>query len=79
MNAALLLWETEEDYENKSEQFKQAMVQAFPQLYDDIYNLNNDDSLEGFEQIVPSSEDEYETISSFLEGLHSMSSEELVE
>jgi hypothetical protein len=80
MNAALLLWETEEKYENKNEQFKQAMVQAFPQLYEDIYDLNkSEDSLENFDQVVPSTEQEYESIVDFLEGLHSMSSEELVE
>ena len=77
MNSALLIWEIEDEYENKDEQFKQSMVQAFPSLYDEIYGLNKDDSLEGYEQIVPTSPEEFQSINDFLEGLHIMSPSEL--
>ena len=53
------------------------MVQAFPSLYDEIYGLNKDDSLEGYEQIVPTSPEEFQSINDFLEGLHIMSPSEL--
>jgi hypothetical protein len=77
MNSALLIWEIEDEYENKDEQFKQAMVQAFPSLYEEIYNLNKESSLEGYEQIVPTSQEEFQSINDFLEGLHLMSTNDL--
>ena len=77
MNSALLIWEIEDEYENKDEQFKQAMVQAFPSLYEEIYDLNKDNSLEGYEQIVPTSEEEFQSITDFLDGMHIMSPNEL--
>ena len=60
MNSALLIWEIEDKYENKNEQFKQSMVQAFPTLYQEIYDLNKDDSLDNYEQIVPTSPEEFQ-------------------
>jgi len=77
MNSALLIWEIEDEYESKNEQFKQSMVQAFPTLYEEIYDLNKDDSLEGYEQIVPESFEEFQSITDFLNGLHIMSTEEM--
>lgn len=77
MNSALLLWEIEDEYEDKDEQFKQAMVQAFPTLYEEIYDLNKDDSLDGYEQIVPTSPEEFQSITDFLNGIHSMSAQEV--
>lgn len=77
MNSALLIWEIEDEYENKNEQFKQSMVQAFPTLYQEIYDLDKEDSLEGYEQIIPTSPEEFYSITDFLNGLHLMSTEEL--
>jgi len=77
MNSALLIWEIEDEYENKNEQFKQSMVQAFPTLYQEIYDLNKEDSLDGYEQIVPTSPEEFQSITDFLSGLHIMSTDEL--
>lgn len=77
MNSALLIWEIEDEYENKNEQFKQSMVQAFPTLYQEIYDLNKDDSLDGYEQIVPNSPEEFQSITDFLNSIHTMSTEEL--
>lgn len=77
MNSALLIWEIEDEYENKDEQFKQSMVQAFPSLYEEIYDLNKDDSLDGYEQIVPTSDEEFQSITDFLNGLHIMTPNEM--
>lgn len=77
MNSALLLWEIEDEYENKDEQFKQAMVQAFPTLYEEIYDLNKEDSLDGYEQVVPTSPEEFQSITDFLNGMHIMSATEV--
>lgn len=79
MNAALLVWETEEEYESKNEQFKQAMVQAFPSLYKDIYEIDKEDSLEDYEQIVSNDQEEFYSITDFLQNMHTMSTEELVD
>lgn len=79
MNATLLIWETEDENENKNEQFKQAMVQAFPTLYKDIYEVDKDNSLENYEQIVSSNQEEFQSITDFLQSMHTMSTEELVE
>jgi hypothetical protein len=79
MNATLLVWETEEKYESKNEQFKQAMVQAFPSLYKDIYEIDKEDSLDGYEQIVSDDQEEFVSITDFLDSLHTMSTEELVD
>lgn len=79
MNTALLVWEIEDKYEGENEQFKQSMVQAFPQLYEEIYNLNSSsDSLDGYEQILPQSEEEYQTLTDFLASFHTGSAEELI-
>jgi hypothetical protein len=53
------------------------MVQAFPSLYQEIYDLNKDDSLDGYEQVVPTSPEEFQSITDFLNGLHIMSTQEL--
>jgi hypothetical protein len=79
MNATLLIWETEDENEDKNEQFKQAMVQAFPTLYKDIYEVDKDNSLENYEQIVSSNQEEFQSITDFLQSMHTMSTEELVE
>jgi hypothetical protein len=79
MNATLLIWETKDENESKNEQFKQAMVQAFPTLYKDIYEVDKDNSLENYEQIVSSNQEEFQSITDFLQSMHTMSTEELVE
>lgn len=79
MNATLLIWETKNENESKNEQFKQAMVQAFPTLYKDIYEIDKDNSLENYEQIVSSNQEEFQSITDFLQSMHTMSTEELVE
>lgn len=78
INVALLVWEIEEQNEKEAEQFKQAMVQAFPSLYQEIYNRNDgEESIEGYEQITSTDDEEFVSIMDFIQNMHTMSFEEL--
>lgn len=77
---ALLIREIKDDYEKQSEQFKQSMVQAFPSLYDQLYNnKDSDDSIENYEQVVSAEQEDFVSIMDFIQGMHTMSAQEIEE
>ena len=46
---------------------------------EDIYDIDKEDSLDDYEQIVSDDQDEFYSITDFLQSMHTMSTEELVE
>lgn len=76
INLYLYIWEKEDEKEEKESTFKQSLMQAFPSMADEIWNQDENALNEDYEQIIPTSMEEFVSIENFLSNLE-MNAEDL--
>lgn len=76
LNLYLYIWEKEDEKEEKELVFKQSLMQAFPSMADQIWNQDENALGDEYEQIMPSSMEEFVSLEKFLSNLE-MNAEDL--
>lgn len=76
LNLHLYIWQKEDEKEQKESIFKQSLMQAFPSMADKIWNQDENALGDEYEQIVPTSMEEFISLENFLSNLE-MNAEDL--
>ena len=76
LNLYLYIWEKEDEKEEKELIFKQSLMQAFPSMADQIWKQDENALGDEYEQIVPTSMEEFVSLENFLSNLE-MNAEDL--
>lgn len=77
LNIYLFAWEQEDKKEDKEENFKQSLMQAFPSKASEIWSQDENMLGEDYEQIVPETFEDFVSIENFLSKIDNMSAKEL--
>lgn len=78
LNTYLFIWEKEDERDDKEESFKQSLMQAFPSMAKEIYDADENALGDEYEQILPTTMEEFVSLEDFLSTMYTANAEDVV-